>query len=203
MTTEPPRYDASMIEILTAREVVRRRPAMYIGPLDSDASHRLIWCAVDGLIWHYRQLGHALEQIDVALQADGSAVVVGYGQQPLAAHGQRGMQQLLRKLQVFDVASSVGLFLLNALSARLTVEVCDADDLWHSFTFEQGVLLREESPSHLAERGGEIRLTFWPDFTILEAVPFDRARTLEGLRPFADSDPAVPIDVIDAPPDTE
>jgi len=192
-----------MIEILTAREVVRRRPAMYIGPPGTDASHRLIWWAVDGLIWHYQRLGHALGRIDVALQADGSAVVLGYGQQPVATHRQEGMQQLLCELQVFDVASSVGLFLLNALSARLTVEVRDADDLWHSFTFEQGVLLREESPSHLAERGGEIRLTFWPDFTILEAVPFDRARTLEGLRSFANSDPAIAINVVSAVPDTE
>lgn len=203
MTTELPQYDSSMIEILTAREVVRRRPAMYIGPLDSDASHRLIWCAVDGLIWHYRQLGHALEHIGIALQADGSAAVGGYGQRPTAAHGQRGTQQLLRKLQVFDVASSVGLFFVNALSARLTVEMHDTDDLWHTYTFEQGVLLREESPAHQVERGGEIRLTIWPDFTILEPVPFDRARTLEQVRLFADSDPGVAINVVSAPPATE
>lgn len=203
MTTEPPRYDASMIEVLSAREVVRRRPAMYIGSLDSYASHRLIWWTVDGLIWHYRPLGRALGRIDVALQAGGSAVVVGYGQQSVAVYGEGGMQQQLRELQVVGASTSVGLVAINVLSARLTVEVRDIDDLWHSSTFEQGVLLHAESPAGPAEWGGEIRLTFWADYTILEPVPFDQARTLEQVRSFADSDPAVSINVIDAPLATE
>ena len=92
------------------------------------------------------------------MEADGSAVVLGYGRQPVAAHGREDVQLLRYEPRVFDVVSSVGLFFVNALSARPTVEARDADDLWHSFTFKQGVLLREESPAGPAERGGEIRL---------------------------------------------
>lgn len=63
------------------------------------------------------------------------------------------------------------------------------------------MLLREESPAHLTWRDGEIRLTFWPDHTILEHVPFDRARILDGRSPSANSDPAVAINVVSAPLD--
>lgn len=129
MTTEPPRYDPSMIELRTAREAVRRWPAMYIGPLDSDASHRLIWWATAGLIRHYQHLGHALGRIEAALERNGSAVVVGCGQQPVAAHGQEDVQLLLREVQVLGVSAFVGLVAIDALSACLTVGVRDIDDL--------------------------------------------------------------------------
>jgi DNA gyrase/topoisomerase IV subunit B len=88
-----------------------------------------------------------------------------------------------------------GLFILNALSARLDAEVRTAHGLWHQFTFEQGLLQHEAVRVHAGMAGADIRLVFWPDGTILERGPFDLARTLEQVRSFADSNPEVAIDV--------
>jgi DNA gyrase/topoisomerase IV subunit B len=198
VSAEPPPDDTSMIEVLSGREAVPQRPTMYLDSLDNHATYGLIWQAIDGLLWHYRCLGHMPNRLEVGLEDDASATVVSYVQESTAAHRQANVQLLQRELKVLRVGASAGLFIVNALSARLTAAARTVDDLWHSFTFEEGIFRYEESPTCFAGTGSDIRLAVWPDFTILEPGPFEYAHALEQVRSFADSDPLVSINVINA-----
>jgi DNA gyrase/topoisomerase IV subunit B len=198
-----PHYDASKIEILPGRELVRKRPAMYIGPLDRYASHSLIWAAIDGLVWHYRSLGQVLDRVSVCLEEDGSAVMKSYSQEAQSVRGQSGPDLLQRELQNLGVGASSGLFFVTALSSHLHAEAYTSHDMVYSFTFEQGLLRDEDLRTAATEVGVDIRLTFWPDFTILERGSFALSRTLELARSFADSDPSVTVEVVSTQFDVE
>ncbi len=183
-----------MIELVTGREVVRKRPAFFLGPLDPYATHRLIRCAIDGLLWHYQRLDQALDRIAVGLADDGSATVTSHSRGTALVRGHEGRQLFQRELQELSVGVQ-GLFILNALSARLDAAARTADDLWHHFTFDQGLLRHEEVRVQATAASADIRLAFWPDHNILERGIFDLTRTLDQVRPFADSNPEVAIDV--------
>jgi DNA gyrase subunit B len=169
----PPQYDTSMIEVLSGREAVRKRPAMWIRSGDGQDTDNLILHTIDGLLWHHRHLEQTLQRIGVGLGDDGSVVVVSYCHERAAVHTQESVQLLRRELQELHGEYPVGLFVVNALSARLTADVRVTDDLWHRFTFEQGILRHEESHAHKAEPGAAINLAVWPDFTILESGPVE------------------------------
>ena len=72
--TKPTRYTGEDIVVLEGLEPVRKRPAMYIGDVDRNGLHHLVWEIVDNSVDEYLN-GHA-DLITVTLHAKGDAVGV-------------------------------------------------------------------------------------------------------------------------------
>src|SRR5665213_650588 len=71
---KPTRYTGEDIVVLEGLEPVRQRPAMYIGDVDRNGLHHLVWEIVDNSVDEYLN-GHA-DLITVTLYAKGDAVSV-------------------------------------------------------------------------------------------------------------------------------
>ncbi len=174
-------YDARSITVLEGLEAVRKRPGMYIGSTGERGLHHLVYEVVDNSV-DEALAGHA-DDIEVTLLADGGVRVKDNGRGiPVDEHPvehRPALEVVMTTLHAggkFDGKSyavsgglhGVGISVVNALSARLTVEVRRDGYLW-SQSYEQGEptgpVTRGEPTS---ERGNTT--IFWPDGTIFETT---------------------------------
>src|SRR3954469_3872971 len=72
--TKANRYTAEDIVVLEGLEPVRKRPAMFIGDVDRNGLHHLVWEIVDNSVDEYLN-GHA-DTITVTLHKDTKSVTV-------------------------------------------------------------------------------------------------------------------------------
>src|SRR3954469_10588580 len=72
--TKPSRYTDADIVVLEGLEPVRKRPSMYIGGVDKQGLHHLVWEIVDNSVDEFLN-GHA-DTIVVTLHKKGDAVTV-------------------------------------------------------------------------------------------------------------------------------
>ena len=137
-------YTAHDIEILEGLEPVRRRPGMFIGGTDQRALHHLLAELIDNSM-DEAIAGHA-SRIEVALHDDGSASVRDNGRGiPVDSHPKyknvSALEVILTTLhsggkfgdKVYATSGGlhgVGLSVVNALSASLTVEVARDRRMW-------------------------------------------------------------------------
>ena len=137
-------YTAHDIEILEGLEPVRRRPGMFIGGTDQRALHHLLAELIDNAM-DEAIAGHA-SRIEVALHDDGSASVRDNGRGiPVDPHPKyknvSALEVIMTTLhsggkfgdKVYATSGGlhgVGLSVVNALSAALTVEVARDKRLW-------------------------------------------------------------------------
>src|SRR6201987_2857424 len=131
------RYTARDIEVLEGLEPVRRRPGMYIGGTDEKALHHLFAEVIDNSM-DEALAGHA-GFIEVDLTADGYLTVSDNGRGiPVDPHPKFPKKSALEVImctlhaggkfnsKVYDTSRGlhgVGVSVVNALSARLEVEV--------------------------------------------------------------------------------
>src|ERR1700759_700424 len=144
-------YTAQSIEVLEGLEPVRKRPAMYIGGVDSRGFHHLLWEIVDNSVDEAIN-GHA-KRIDVTIDADKKGTIVvddGRGI-PVDMHPKfkrPALELILCTLHAagkFDGDSykvsgdlhGVGSSVVNALSSELTVTV-KRDGKEYRQTFARG-----------------------------------------------------------------
>jgi DNA gyrase subunit B len=143
-------YTAKHLSVLEGLEAVRKRPGMYIGSTDSRGLQHCLWEIVDNAV--DEALGSHCSRIEVLLHADGSVEVRDDGRGiPVDVEpktGLTGVEVVLTKLHAggkFGGGSysatgglhGVGASVVNALSARLDIEV-DRGGATHAMSFRRG-----------------------------------------------------------------
>ncbi len=189
-------YSAKSLSVLEGLEAVRKRPGMYIGSTDSRGLIHCLWEILDNAV--DEALGGWCDQIAVILHPDGSLEVHDDGRGiPVDVEPRTrltGVELVLTKLHAggkFGGGSyaasgglhGVGASVVNALSARLDVEV-DRGGQVHRMSFRRGVPglfdgpganaaftrksgLRAEEACPVGQTGTRIR--FWPDRQVFTA----------------------------------
>ncbi|WP_433224096.1 DNA gyrase/topoisomerase IV subunit B [Microtetraspora malaysiensis] len=143
-------YTARHLSVLEGLEAVRKRPGMYIGSTDTRGLMHCLWEIVDNGV--DEALAGFCTRIEVELHADGSIEVRDNGRGiPVDIHpksGLAGVELVYTKLHAggkFGGGSygasgglhGVGASVVNALSARLDVEV-DLGGRTHMISFKRG-----------------------------------------------------------------
>ncbi|MFB9646473.1 DNA topoisomerase IV subunit B [Microbacterium terregens] len=143
-------YSAHHLQVLEGLEAVRKRPGMYIGSTDSRGVMHCLWEIIDNSV--DEALGGHGSRIDVILHRDGSVEVrdrargIPVDIEPRT--GLSGVEVVFTKLHAggkFGGGSyaasgglhGVGASVVNALSARLDVEVDRAGKTW-AMSFHRG-----------------------------------------------------------------
>ncbi|MFE7839092.1 type IIA DNA topoisomerase subunit B [Streptomyces sp. NPDC057474] len=144
-------YTARHLLVLEGLEAVRKRPGMYIGSTDSRGLMHCLWEIIDNSV--DEALGGYCDHIEVILHDDASVEVRDNGRgipvdiEPKT--GLSGVEVVMTKLHAggkFGGGSyaasgglhGVGASVVNALSARLDVEV-DRSGSTHAISFRRGV----------------------------------------------------------------
>jgi DNA gyrase subunit B len=183
----PGAYTARHLSVLEGLEAVRKRPGMYIGSTDSRGLMHCLWEIIDNGV-DEALAGHCTT-IEVVLAADGSVEVRDDGRGiPVDVHdrtGLSGVEVVFTKLHAggkFGGGSyaasgglhGVGASVVNALSARLDVEV-DRDGKTHAMSFRRG------EPGVFAGSGPEAEFTAFTDVSELRIIG-RRRRNVSGTR---------------------
>nr|WP_148574733.1 DNA topoisomerase IV subunit B [Nocardioides caldifontis] len=183
-------YNAQHLLVLEGLEAVRKRPGMYIGSTDTRGLMHCLWEIIDNSV--DEALAGFCTTIDVTLHPDGSAEVHDDGRgipvdkEPKT--GLSGVEVVFTKLHAggkFGGGSynatgglhGVGSSVVNALSARLDVEV-DRGAATQHMSFQRGApgVFHGEGPTATFEPGSGLhkgkrlkkgvtgtRIRFWPD----------------------------------------
>jgi DNA gyrase subunit B len=183
-------YGAGSIRSLEGLEAVRKRPAMYIGSVDSKGLHHLVYEVVDNSI-DEALAGHC-DEIEVVLHEDGSVSVRDDGRGiPIDQHEKHDMPAVTVVMTVLHAGGKfdsdmyeisgglhgVGVSVVNGLSEWAEVGVRRGGAV-HEQRFERGEPVTPlERNGEASETGTKIR--FKPDGEVFEATEFDFS-TLEG-----------------------
>ena len=209
-------YDASSIQVLEGLEAVRRRPAMYIGSIDENGLHHLVWEIVDNSIDEamagvcdkiYVILGqteHGFES--VTIQDNGRGI-------PTETHPHYNMSSLelvttrLHSGGKFDHSSykvsgglhGVGIAVVNAISSWMQVKVRRnggpilMQEYVRGETISHGLIEVEEE---WEDKSGTY-ITFIPDREIFETVHFNIVTIKNRIRELAFLNKGLTITLID------
>ncbi len=189
-TAVDPTYNARHLLVLEGLEAVRKRPGMYVGSTDTRGLMQCVWEIIDNGV--DEALAGVCHHIVVTLHRDGSVEVTDDGRgipvdlEPKT--GLPGVEVIFTRLHAggkFGGGSyvatgglhGVGASVVNALSARLDVEV-DRAPATRSMSFQRGVpgVFSGAGPDAAFRPGSELatrgrvrkgvtgtRIRFWPD----------------------------------------
>ena len=176
-------YDANAITVLEGLDAVRKRPGMYIGSTGERGLHHLVYEVVDNSV--DEALAGYCDRIEVVLLPGGGVRVSDNGRGiPVDEHPVEKRPAVEVVLTVLHAGGKfggggykvsgglhgVGLSVVNALAAKLHVEVHNSGYRWtQSFSLgvPDGPLQRNEA----TERTGTV-ITFWPSPEIFETTTY-------------------------------
>ncbi len=202
-------YDENSIRVLKGLEAVRVRPGMYIGSTGIDGLHHMIYEIVDNSI-DEAMAGFA-KHITVVLNKDGSVEVEDDGRgipvKKMHESQKSALETVFTELHAggkFDNSSyamsgglhGVGASVVNALSSYLKVWV-KRDGKEYFMEFKDG----GQPVGNVKEVGVSnhtgTKVLFYPDFTIMENLPFEHDVIAKRLRQLAYLNKGVSIRFVD------
>ena len=218
-------YSAEALTVLEGLDAVRKRPGMYIGSTDTRGLMHCVWELIDNAV--DEALAGFCSKVFVTLHPDGSVEVADNGRGiPVDVQKKSrltGVELVMTKLHAggkfgggsYGAAGGlhgVGASVVNALSARLDVEV-DRGGKTYGMSFRRGVpgIFDGDGPdasfsrkTGLHKRGSAprtrtgTRIRFWPDPQIFtKDTHFDRAALWGRARQTAFLVPDLSIQVSD------
>ncbi len=177
-------YTADNIQVLEGLEAVRKRPAMYIGDVNSRGLHHLVYEVVDNSI--DEAMGGYCDRIEITIHNDNSISVLDNGRGiPTGLHEKENRSALEVVMTVlhaggkFDKGSykvsgglhGVGVSCVNALSVALKAEVYrEGKEFIQEFSC--GKPLYSVKTVGASDKNGT-RITFKPDDSIFRTTVYD------------------------------
>lgn len=209
-TPEQTSYSADSIQVLEGLEAVRKRPGMYIGDTVFKGYHHLVYEIVDNSVDEH--LAGYCKRISVTINADESITVQDDGRGiPVATQTQTGKSALEIVMTVLHAGGKfdgggykvsgglhgVGASVVNALSARVSVDVEREGFHWHQ-NYERGKIMAPVTKGEATNKTGT-KTTFKPDREIFkdETITYDFATLANRFRELAFLNAGLLISLID------
>lgn len=185
-TMENTEYTAKDIQVLSGLQAIRRRPSMYIGSTDQQGLHHLVFELLDNAV--DEAMAGFCTRATVTIQDDGSVRVSDNGRGiPTDIHpvtGRSALETVMTTLhagakfgggayKVSGGLHGVGASVVNALSSRMSVEVCRGGKVFLQ-EYQRGVPVADVREIGDGHRYGTT-VTFMPDPEIFDAVEYDFA----------------------------
>ncbi|WP_287125820.1 DNA topoisomerase (ATP-hydrolyzing) subunit B [Desulfobacter sp.] len=189
-------YGAGAIKVLEGLEAVRKRPSMYIGNVDLEGLHHLVYEVVDNCI--DEAMAGYCDTVLVTIHEDMSVSVEDNGRGiPVEMHETEHIpacEVVMTKLHAggkFDKGAykvsgglhGVGISVVNALSEHLIMEVFKNGKTYNQ-TYSKGHKRTELEVMGDTEKQGT-RITFSPDFTIMNQNEFSYETLSRRMRELA------------------
>jgi DNA gyrase subunit B len=205
-------YDSSSITVLEGLEAVRKRPGMYIGSTGERGLHHLVYEVVDNSV--DESLAGYCDTIDVRLLPGGGVRVTDNGRGiPVKMHPTEGIPAVTLALTVLHAGGKfgdggykvsgglhgVGVSVVNALSAHLTVDVYRDEHHWRQ-AFSLGDPDGELQELEETDRTGTT-VEFFASPEIFETTNYSYETLAARLREMAFLNKGLTISITDERPD--
>lgn len=189
-------YDADKIKVLEGLSAVRKRPSMYIGNVDVQGLHRLVYEVIDNSV--DEALAGCCDFIRVSIHSDTSITVEDNGRGiPVGIHKTEkipAVEVVMTKLHAggkFDHDTykvsgglhGVGVSVVNALSSFLEVEIRSGGNVYYQ-SYEKGKSTCSVEVIGKTKRSGT-KVHFHPDVEILKTADFSFDMISQRLRELA------------------